>query len=390
MQDINKNKVLEKLNKSKLCNKELKNELLNLLNEDKKDIELKKIFSNILTFSPATSGENQLPYVYSNYDKDFIVKFKKLIYDITSAREEIEAITAELQGAKTDLANKDEIISKLQSKIRNLDEKEKLTFLLPKVNEEAKNCLLKDANFQKKFLETKECLAFIMSVDIRRSTELMLKARSPEKFAHFITDLCSELEKVIKENFGIFDKFTGDGILAFFPDFFSGEDAGFFAISAADRCHKLFMEKYKEYRSSFNSVLTNTGLGIGIDYGLAHLVEMAGGLTVVGVPVVYACRLSGSPAGITLLNQPAYESINKKFSAYCFFHETELDIKNEGSILGYEVSLNKNEYTPRNPDWAFSVQEEISPDLQNLFVSNQISEVCTYTIPSPSKSSACP
>jgi hypothetical protein len=37
--------------------------------------------------------------------------------------------------------------------------------------------------------------------------------------------------------------------------------------------------------------LKDTGLGIGIDFGATRLVQMAGGLSVVGAPVVYACRL---------------------------------------------------------------------------------------------------
>ncbi len=191
----------------------------------------------------------------------------------------------------------------------------------------------------------------MVSVDIRRSTELMLKARSPQQFAHFITTLCTELETIVKDNYGVVDKFTGDGILAFFPEFFAGEDAGFYAIAVADRCHRIFREKYREFRNSFTSVLNNVGLGIGIDYGPTHLVKMAGGLTVVGVPVVYACRMGGAPPEITLLNQPAYEKISEQFSACCSFQETELDIKHEGSMLAYEVRLYGKQYTPRVPTW---------------------------------------
>ncbi len=69
-----------------------------------------------------------------------------------------------------------------------------------------------------------------MSIDIRRSTDLMLKAREPRLFADFVTGLCSKLKNLIVNNYGVFDKFTGDGVLAFFPDFYSGPDAGLLAV----------------------------------------------------------------------------------------------------------------------------------------------------------------
>ncbi len=90
-----------------------------------------------------------------------------------------------------------------------------------------------------------------------------------------------------------------------FPEFFSGKDAGYYALAAADACHATFEKHYRAHRNSFRSVLKDVGLGIGVDYGECHLVLVAGNLTIVGSPVVYACRLGGAPAGLTLLNQPA-------------------------------------------------------------------------------------
>jgi hypothetical protein len=78
---------------------------------------------------------------------------------------------------------------------------------------------------------------------------------------------------------------------------------------------------------------------------------MAGGLTVVGPPVVYACRMGGAPAGQTLLNQPAYERISERFSANCFLRETELEIKHEGTTLAYDVTLSKVAYRPERREW---------------------------------------
>ena len=94
-------------------------------------------------------------------------------------------------------------------------------------------------------------------------------------------------------------------------------------------------------RNCFRSVLLDVGLGIGIDYGESHLVKMQDGLTVIGTPVVYACRMSAAKAGQTLLNQPAYEVMSHKFAEYVNFQESEIDMKHEGRTLAYAAALSK-------------------------------------------------
>ena len=165
--------------------------------------------------------------------------------------------------------------------------------------------------------------------------------------------LCNELEcVVIKNSCGVFGKFTGDGILAFFPEFYSGPDAGYFVVAAAQEAQDVFASLYKKFRRSFDTVLTDVGLGIGIDYGPVHLMRMAGGLTIVGSPVVYACRLGCGPAGTILMNEPAYEKIWDNYSRYCVVNEMELDIKHEGGVLCYKVEVNKQHpFSPKAPEW---------------------------------------
>lgn len=224
--------------------------------------------------------------------------------------------------------------------------------VLDKVSPRAHEALLSDQALRDRFLASKaECAAFIMSIDIRRSTELMLKARTAELFAEFMAGLCNDLKGLICDNFGIVDKFTGDGLLASFPEFFSGPDAGYRAISAAHEAHLVFAKRYKQHRRSFSTIQADVGLGIGIDYGNVRFMQIAGDLTVVGAPVVYATRMSNAPAGKSVLNQPAYEKIVSQYRAFCSTSETELDVKHEGRVLAYEVRLKKRSFTPAAPPW---------------------------------------
>ena len=162
------------------------------------------------------------------------------------------------------------------------------------------------------------------------------------------------------DNYGVFDKFTGDGVLAFFPDFYSGQDSPYWAIKAAHECHNCFSLHYRAQRECFKSILIDIGLGIGIDYGESHLVGVQDGLTVIGTPVVYACRMSGAKAGQTLLNQPAYEVTSRRFGEYINFQESEIDIKYEGKTLAYIATLSEKTYEPELPNW---LRPPASPEL---------------------------
>ena len=230
--------------------------------------------------------------------------------------------------------------------------------VLDKVSPQAHKALFSNRALRNRFLASKSAsAAFIMSIDIRRSAELMLNARSAELFAEFMAELCEELKGSICDRFGIVDKFTGDGLLASFPEFFSGPDAGYRAISAAHEAHLVFAKRYKQHRSSFFTVLTDIGLGIGIDYGNIRFMRIAGDLTVVGAPVVNAARLSSAPVGKTVLNQQAHERIASHYGAFCSTSERELDIKHQGRVLVHEVKLKKLSFVPSDPPWLDSKEK---------------------------------
>lgn len=195
--------------------------------------------------------------------------------------------------------------------------------------------------------------AFVMSVDVRRSTELMLRAKLASDYATFISTLAERLKSIVCEHHGIFDKFTGDGILASFPVPYSGADAGYHTLLAATACHATFATMYAAARSRFRSVLCDVGLGIGVDYGTVHFVNVGQGVTLVGVPVVYACRMAGGPPGITLLNQAAYDEIRRHepLASVCTLTETDIEVKHEGRTLAYDARLTGGRYAPRQPSW---------------------------------------
>ncbi|WP_177764484.1 adenylate/guanylate cyclase domain-containing protein [Flavobacterium sp. I3-2] len=269
--------------------------------------------------------------------------------------DEINELRRKLRNALIDIdkvtTDKETKIQELKDLKKELTEKEKINHILPRICQDAREKLFGDDKFKALFEDAKSCEAVVVSIDIRRSTELMLKARKPELFSKFITELSRKLSEVILNNFGIFDKFTGDGILAFFPKFYSGDSAIIRALIAAEECHKIFNEHYNESRECFNVFIKDVGLGIGIDYGNVTLVNSRNDLTVVGIPVVYACRMSGAKAGETLLNQPAKEEVLNVTTDNIKIIESEIEIKHEGSALAYRIEFIKGISDLKAPDW---------------------------------------
>ncbi|MHB8085460.1 MAG: adenylate/guanylate cyclase domain-containing protein [Dehalococcoidia bacterium] len=271
--------------------------------------------------------------------------------DINKLRQENRKLMEELEQKRGAVEVQQETIDKLQLNQDELSRQLRLQHLFFRVHPHAWELLKKDEKFRELFEQKIPLPALVMSVDIRRSTELMLKAKDPESYQSFIIGLCDKLKQIVLDNYGVFDKFTGDGILAFFPKFYSGDDAPYFAVKAADECHRCFSLHYQDNRGNFTLVLNDVGLGIGIDYGDIHLVSSADSLTVIGSPVVYACRLSGAEAGQTLINQQAYNIISEQFGGYVHLQETVIDIKHEGKVLAYQASLSKNIRKIKLPDW---------------------------------------
>jgi len=278
--------------------------------------------------------------------------------NINDLRKHDRKLAQEISEKSEALKRKEIKIEELQNIVKRFQKNEeemrkqlRLQHLMYRVHPLAWEKLKQDEEFRKLFEQTIPCPISIMAIDIRRSTELMLKAKDPESYQNFIISLCDQLKHIILENCGVFDKFTGDGILAFFPEFYSGDDALYLAVKSADECHTCFSNHYENNRSCFTTILKDVGLGIGIDYGATYLVNVHDWLTVIGTPVVYACRLSEAPAGQTLLNQQAYDVISQKFGGYINFQDSELPIKHEGNILVYIATLAKKSREVKLPTW---------------------------------------
>jgi len=317
-------------------------------------------------------------YFQGSFGKIIDTSFSDSLYFPFSSNEKSEKLKAEINEKESQnnslineiklLKDKNKGISakleKLNENILYIQKKEQLLRLTSNVHPKAAEILLAegDNTLLNYFNSTNESKNAILSIDIRRSTDLMLYVNNSEDFAFFITGLCEGLKKIVISNFGVFDKFTGDGILAYFPLFYSGDDAVYKCCITSQKCHSFFEDYYKESRNKFKINL-KTGLGIGIDFGSAKLVRINSEPTIVGVPVVYACRLSNAPFGHTYINQSVYQNLMDKGikTNEIKLDEIDFEIKNQGTVTVYDlVKLENTEI--KKPDWFGNNAEDKKTD----------------------------
>ncbi|MGN6401089.1 MAG: hypothetical protein ACTHMD_11585, partial [Flavisolibacter sp.] len=110
----------------------------------------------------------------------------KLADEINELRRKLKKSAEELKNTQADRENK---IAEFEKLTNELTAKEKTNHILTRISEEGRKKLLDSEEFKGLFKNSNKCDTVVVSIDIRRSTELMLKARTPELFSKFITEL---------------------------------------------------------------------------------------------------------------------------------------------------------------------------------------------------------
>jgi class 3 adenylate cyclase len=141
---------------------------------------------------------------------------------------------------------------------------------------------------------------FVMAADIRESTMLMKEAVRFELFARTMDKFVSAVRRGIGAPGGWFDKFTGDGFLAYWIVQSAPEKeyqrrfveaAGNLAHTAYELIDLFHRRVLEDFRRNSRNLSQGVGLSMGLDAGPGYLVQIAGELTLVGPPVVGAVRM---------------------------------------------------------------------------------------------------
>ncbi len=178
--------------------------------------------------------------------------------------------------------------------------------------------------------------------DIRKSQDLMTYSSSSDYFSKMMLDFMANTRKFTRDNYGIFDKFTGDGFLVYF-----NEEICKLANSNFIECFINFTVAQLEYsKSHFNNWVKSIrkippgscGLTIGADIGIIDFKEIDGHLFAIGDTIVWSNRVcNAGNSNEIIVNNILYSELieNKDIS----FETLESVTKAGESFVAYKMIL---------------------------------------------------
>jgi class 3 adenylate cyclase len=145
--------------------------------------------------------------------------------------------------------------------------------------------------------------ATVVVGDLRLSTLILKEAVQPALYARFIVGFTEAVRTLAKGRSGWFDKFTGDGFIAFW---LHGAVPAGGASAVPEFCQTVMPAAdtlIANLRRNSRNFPVGVGLALGVDSGPCQLVQVGDSLTLVGSPIVGASRMVGSARGRqTLVN----------------------------------------------------------------------------------------
>lgn len=151
-----------------------------------------------------------------------------------------------------------------------------------------------------------EASTITLSLDLRKSTFAMQQTHDRRAFAHWLEGVAELSREIVLHHDGIFDKFTGDGVICHLVHPERDEPAITASVTAAASCAVELlcaMEHHMEQvfgLLKFRSRAFGPAIGMALD-GAVWSLDRDGKPVVVGPGIVNACRLNGGDAGHILM-----------------------------------------------------------------------------------------
>jgi len=172
-----------------------------------------------------------------------------------------------------------------------------------------------DTNFDESKLS--ESQTVVVYGDIRRSQDLMTYTVDHKLFEQMMIRFFDTTRDLLNKNYGIFDKFTGDGFLAYFNEYIcKSQNKNFldyfldFARQYIEANLSLFAEWKRHVRKLPD---TEIMVSLGADLGIVYYGDLSGHLVCIGDAIVWAERMcSASSAGEIYVNNLLANAIESR------------------------------------------------------------------------------
>jgi class 3 adenylate cyclase len=153
--------------------------------------------------------------------------------------------------------------------------------------------------------------------DIRRSQDLMIYTVGHEVFEQMMIRFFDTTRDLLSKNYGIFDKFTGDGFLAYFNEYICKFGNKNFTDCFVDFT-KQYIEKnlslFAEWKGHVRKLPdTEIMVSLGADLGNVYYGDRSGHLVCMGDAIVWAERMcSAAPSGEIYINNLLANAIESR------------------------------------------------------------------------------
>lgn len=161
--------------------------------------------------------------------------------------------------------------------------------------------------------------SIIVTGDIRRSQHLLTYSKTDEDYSVRMIEFLAKSRELLEKSYGIFDKFTGDGFLAYFNEEICDQCGKDFVSAFLDfnrQIQEFSAEHFGNWEKSLRVIPKDTiGLAIGadIDQVLFNLIDYH--FIAVSEGIVWSTRMaSGALADQTIINNRLYERLKNNTS----------------------------------------------------------------------------
>lgn len=181
----------------------------------------------------------------------------------------------------------------------------------------------------------------VMVADIRRSQDLITYGLSPDFYREQILGFLDSVREILRDDYGIYDRFTGDGFIAYFNQFVcdqEGKDYYEMILDACKRIQSFAGAYFEKWSNQIRRIpVEPIGLSLGIDSGRVSYKEIEGQFFAIGDACVWATRMcNAGKRGDIVFNNIPYHKI-APFGKGAFSEEIESVSKNGESFKAYRI-----------------------------------------------------